>query len=106
MTYVRIETKLQARQPMIWTMMACCTQIIQNQSNFTHILQLCTIPDFEIFILIFSFCQRVVIFRLGSRMKMNLGTFYEIYVGFLKNSVTQLLSKYCLGYINLKVKIS
>ena len=45
-------------------------------------------------------------FHFGGCRKMNLGKFLETYVGFLKNVVLQLFSKYYQSYINLKVKSS
>ena len=45
-------------------------------------------------------------FHLGGCRKMNLGAFLETYVGFLKNVILQLFSKYYQSYINLKVKSS
>ena len=53
----------------------------------------------------FIFLKRCC-FHLGDCRKMNLGAFLETYVGFLKNVILQLFSKYYQSYINLKVKSS
>ena len=55
---------------------------------------------------ILSFFLKSRYFHLDGHRKMCLGTFLETYVGFQKNVVLQLFSKYYQSYINLKVTSS
>ena len=106
-----LKAKRQVRRPII-SARVTYIPIFQNTATllifYSRIIQ-----DFDIFIFFKNSRQRPYIFhflkdrfRLGCFRKMNLGTFWEIYVGFLKNIVSQFFSKYCLSYINLKVKSS